>query len=89
MAFDKDLTILPGPPSFNLVWSSRPTASGHYVAAFVYGNLRGPPVGLTAQQLLGLLANVNITFNLGFLVLGQQPTTATPQAQAFANSVTA
>jgi hypothetical protein len=90
MAFDQVLPIIKGTPAFNLLWSSQPTPSGHYVGAFLYGSIPNPPANATARMLIGLFPNPNYIYNVGFVVLGQRPTSATQQQQtAFANSITA
>jgi hypothetical protein len=88
--FDKALPILSGTPQFNLLWSSQPTPSGHYVAAFLNANVPAPRQPPNAEQLVLLASTVTQIFNVGFVVLGQSPASAsTAQAQAFANSVRA
>jgi hypothetical protein len=89
VAFDQSLQIIPGKPSFTVLWSSTPTSSGHYLGAFLYGSIGTPTPGVTAQRLVQqVIPNIRFVFNVGFLVLGQQPpSSATPQAQAFASSV--
>jgi hypothetical protein len=86
MAFDQSLNIIPGPPGFSIFWSSQPTRSGHYVGAFVYGNVGGLHPGVTVQMLVQqAIPNPRFFPNVGFFVVGQPPTAA--QGQAFWSSV--
>jgi hypothetical protein len=86
MAFDQSLNIFAGPPGFSIFWSSKPSPSGHYVGAFVYGNVAGLQPGLTVQTLVQqAIPNPRFFPNVGFFVVAQPPTAA--QGQAFWGSV--
>ncbi len=81
MAFDQVLPIIRGTPQFNLLWSSQPTPSGHYVGAFINSTI-APRAGATAELLLGLLVSPQAVFNIGFVVLGRPISTLASQSAA-------
>jgi hypothetical protein len=86
MAFDQSFNVYGTTPDLKIFWSSQATSTGHYVGAFVYGNVGGLGAPRTVQGLLQQqVPNPRVFPNVGFFVVGQPPTQA--QADAFWKSL--